>query len=132
MPVTVSAGIRVTGSAQQPDISFISTPTLPQDEILARILFGGAEAGQAIGPGLILEFSRHMNHLLELDVAARTVRGEPGLVLDELNARLKPHGLQLPLDLSTANRATIGGMIANAVPKKQLTNPLFYLKLLFK
>lgn len=74
---------------------------------------GTSQAGQAIGPGLLLDFSRHMHRLLELDVSARTVRVEPGLVLDELNARLKPHGLHLPLDLSTANRATIGGMIAN-------------------
>ena len=74
---------------------------------------GTSQAGQAIGPGLQLDFSRHMNRLLDLDVEARTVRVEPGMVLDELNARLKPHGLQLPLDLSTSSRATIGGMIAN-------------------
>ena len=74
---------------------------------------GTSQAGQAIGPGLQLDFSRHMNRLLDLDIEGRTVRVEPGMVLDELNARLKPHGLQLPLDLSTSSRATIGGMIAN-------------------
>jgi len=74
---------------------------------------GTSQAGQAIGPGLVLDFSRYMHRLLELDVEARTAWVEPGLVLDELNARLAPHDLQLPLDLSTANRATIGGMIAN-------------------
>ena len=74
---------------------------------------GTSQAGQAIGPGLQLDFSKHMHRLLDLDVEGLTVRVEPGMVLDELNARLKPHGLQLPLDLSTSNRATIGGMIAN-------------------
>lgn len=74
---------------------------------------GTSQAGQAIGAGLSLDFSRYMNRVLDLDVAAARVTVEPGLVLDELNAQLKPHGLHLPLDLSTSNRATIGGMIAN-------------------
>ncbi|MCB0062478.1 MAG: FAD-binding oxidoreductase, partial [Caldilineaceae bacterium] len=74
---------------------------------------GTSQAGQSIGNGISLDFSRHMHRVLELDLAARTVWVEPGVVLEELNAQLKPHGLQLPLDLSTANRATIGGMIAN-------------------
>jgi FAD/FMN-containing dehydrogenase/Fe-S oxidoreductase len=74
---------------------------------------GTSQAGQAIGAGLQLDFSKHMYRLLELDVENQVVRVEPGIVLDELNAELKPHGLQLPLDLSTSNRATIGGMLAN-------------------
>ena len=74
---------------------------------------GTSQAGQAIGAGISLDFSRYMNRLLALNVEERYVRVEPGMVLDELNAQLKPHGLQLPLDLSTSNRATIGGMIAN-------------------
>lgn len=74
---------------------------------------GTSQAGQAIGAGVSLDFSRHMNRILDLDVEGRTVWVEPGLVLDELNAHLRPHGLQLPLDLSTSSRATIGGMIAN-------------------
>jgi len=74
---------------------------------------GTSQAGQAIGAGLSLDFSRYMNRVLDLDTEAATVTVEPGIVLDELNALLKPHGLQLPLDLSTSNRATIGGMIAN-------------------
>ena len=74
---------------------------------------GTSQAGQAIGAGVQVDFSRHMNRLLDLDVEAMTARVEPGIVLDELNALLKPHGLQLPLDLSTSSRATIGGMIAN-------------------
>ena len=74
---------------------------------------GTSQAGQAIGAGLSLDFSRYMNRVLDLDTEAATVTVEPGIVLDELNALLKPHALQLPLDLSTSNRATIGGMIAN-------------------
>ena len=74
---------------------------------------GTSQAGQAIGAGLSLDFSRYMNRVLDLDIEAATVTVEPGIVLDELNDLLKPHGLQLPLDLSTSNRATIGGMIAN-------------------
>ena len=74
---------------------------------------GTSQAGQAIGAGVQLDFSRHMNRVLELDLDNRRVRVEPGIVLDELNDQLKPHGLQLPLDLSTSNRATIGGMLAN-------------------
>ena len=74
---------------------------------------GTSQAGQAIGAGISLDFSRYMNRVLDLDTTAATVTVEPGIVLDELNALLKPHGLHLPLDLSTSNRATIGGMIAN-------------------
>lgn len=74
---------------------------------------GTSQAGQAIGAGISLDFSRYMNRVLVLDAGGGKVTVEPGIVLDELNALLKPHGLQLPLDLSTSNRATIGGMIAN-------------------
>ena len=54
-----------------------------------------------------------MRRILEIDPDRATVTVEPGIVLDELNSQLEPHGLQLPLDLSTASRATIGGMISN-------------------
>ena len=74
---------------------------------------GTSQAGQAIGAGIQLDFSKYMNDVLSVDVDSRTVRVQPGIVLDELNAQLRPLGLQLPLDLSTSNRATIGGMIAN-------------------
>jgi len=74
---------------------------------------GTSQCGQSIGPGVQIDFSKYMRKLLDLDVEAGTVRVEPGIVLAELNQKLQPHGLQLPLDLSTANRATIGGMVAN-------------------
>ena len=74
---------------------------------------GTSQAGQAIGAGLQVDFSKNLNRVLEVNAAERWVRVEPGIVLDELNARLKPHGLRFAPDISTASRATIGGMMAN-------------------
>src|SRR5438477_2485069 len=74
---------------------------------------GTSQAGQAIGAGVQLDFSKYLRKVIALDPDARTVRVEPGIVLDELNAFLRPYGLWLPLDISTSDRATIGGMIAN-------------------
>jgi FAD/FMN-containing dehydrogenase/Fe-S oxidoreductase len=74
---------------------------------------GTSQAGQAIGEGLIVDTSKHLNQLLEVNVDERWARVEPGLVLDELNAKLRPHGLRFAPDVSTASRATIGGMMAN-------------------
>ena len=74
---------------------------------------GTGLTGGAVNRGLQLDCSRHLNRILEIDPAARTARVEPGVVLDELNAAIKPHGLQFAPDVATASRATIGGMIAN-------------------
>jgi FAD/FMN-containing dehydrogenase/Fe-S oxidoreductase len=74
---------------------------------------GTSQAGQAIGPGLVVDTSKYLRTILELNVAERWARVEPGLVLDELNAQLRPHGLRFAPDVSTASRATIGGMMAN-------------------
>ncbi len=74
---------------------------------------GTAQAGQSIGAGLQVDTSKYYNRILELNVAERWVRVEPGIVLDELNAQLKPHGLRFAPDVSTASRAAIGGMMAN-------------------
>ena len=74
---------------------------------------GTGLAGQAIGRGIILDMSRYMAAVLELNVAERWVRVQPGVVLDELNACLKPHGLQFGPDVATGNRANIGGMVGN-------------------
>src|SRR5579872_908700 len=74
---------------------------------------GTSQAGQAIGSGVVLDCSRHLNRVLEINAAERWARVEPGCVLDDLNLELKPLGLQLPLDISTSDRATLGGMIAN-------------------
>jgi len=74
---------------------------------------GTSQGGQAVGAALILDFTKHLDRVVELDTHARTVKVEPGIVLDHLNARLKPHGLFFPIDPSTASRATIGGMAGN-------------------
>ncbi len=74
---------------------------------------GSSQAGQTVGESLVIDCSKHLNRVLELDVAGRRARVEPGIVLDELNRQLKPHGLWFPVDISTSSRATIGGMAAN-------------------
>ncbi len=74
---------------------------------------GTSLAGQAIGDGMIVDTTRYLNRILEVDLLAQTVRVEPGVVLDELNAHLKTHGLWLALDTSTANRCVIGGVVGN-------------------
>src|SRR5204862_6496921 len=71
-------------------------------------------AGGAIDrAGRHLDFSKYCNRILEVNAAEKWVRVEPGCVLDDLNLHVKPHGLQFAPDISTANRATIGGMVAN-------------------
>ncbi|MBM3774486.1 MAG: FAD-binding protein [Acidobacteria bacterium] len=74
---------------------------------------GTSQAGQAVGEGIQLDFSKYLNRLLEVNPAERWARVEPGIVLDELNATLRPHGLRFAPDISTASRATVGGMMAN-------------------
>ena len=74
---------------------------------------GTSQAGQAIGAGIQLDFSKHLRKIISFEPEALRVRVEPGIVLDELNGFLRPYKLQLPLDISTSDRATIGGMIAN-------------------
>ena len=74
---------------------------------------GTSQAGQAIGAGLQLDTAKYFNRVLEVNVAERWARVEPGIVLDELNAHLLPHRLKFAPDISTANRATVGGMISN-------------------
>lgn len=74
---------------------------------------GTSQAGQSIGPGVILDCSKYYNRILEVNAAERWARVQPGCVLDELNQQVKSKGLQFAPDISTANRATIGGMVAN-------------------
>ena len=74
---------------------------------------GTSQAGQAVGAGLQIDASKYYNRLLEVNAEQRWVRVEPGIVLDELNAQLQPLGLRFAPDISTASRATIGGMVAN-------------------
>lgn len=74
---------------------------------------GTSQCGQAINSGLVIDGSKHLTRILALDPANARVTVEPGIVLDELNRQLKPHGLWFPVDVSTASRATIGGMAGN-------------------
>ncbi len=74
---------------------------------------GTGLTGGTVGTGVQLDLSRHMNRMGRLDLEARTIEVEPGVVLDELNKHLAPHGLHFAPDVATGNRATIGGMIAN-------------------
>jgi FAD/FMN-containing dehydrogenase/Fe-S oxidoreductase len=74
---------------------------------------GTSQCGQTINDGIVVDFSKHLNRIIALDVENRTCVVEPGIVLDDLNRQLKRHGLWFPVDVSTASRATIGGMAGN-------------------
>nr|WP_225224892.1 FAD-binding and (Fe-S)-binding domain-containing protein [Cellulomonas sp. JH27-2] len=74
---------------------------------------GTSVAGNAVGPGVVLDFSRHVNRILEIDPEARTARIEPGVVMASLQKAAAPHGLRFGPDPSTQARATLGGMIGN-------------------
>ena len=74
---------------------------------------GTSQCGQTVGNNIVIDYSKHLNRLVHLDVENRICVVEPGIVLDQLNQLLKPHGLWFPVDVSTASRATIGGMAAN-------------------
>jgi FAD/FMN-containing dehydrogenase/Fe-S oxidoreductase len=74
---------------------------------------GTSQNGQAINDALLLDTTRGLNRILEIDPSNRRCIVEPGVVLDDLNRQLEPHGLWFPVDVSTASRATIGGMAGN-------------------
>ncbi|MEI5999754.1 FAD-binding protein [Paraburkholderia bengalensis] len=74
---------------------------------------GSSQCGQTVGEALVVDTSKWLNQVIAFDKAQRTVTVEPGVVLDHLNAWLKPHGLWFPVDVSTAAQCTIGGMAGN-------------------
>lgn len=74
---------------------------------------GTSLAGQVVGHGIIMDISRHFNHIIELNVEEQWVRVQPGVIRDDLNNYLKPFGLMFGPETSTASRAMIGGMIGN-------------------
>ncbi len=74
---------------------------------------GTSQCGQTTGVGLVIDHSKYLRKVLHVDAAQRTVEVEPGIVLDHLNAALKPHGLWYPVDVSTSAQATLGGMAGN-------------------
>ncbi len=75
---------------------------------------GTSQNGQTINRGLIVDYSKYLNQVIEVDSASQTCEVQPGLVLDHLNAQLKPTGLWYPVDASTSSRANVlGGMTGN-------------------
>ena len=84
----------------------LGVPVLPRGA-------GTSLAGQTVGPGLVLDLSRHMHEIVSIDPEARTARVQMGVVQDDLNRAAAPYGLMFGPDTSTSNRATIGGMVGN-------------------
>jgi FAD/FMN-containing dehydrogenase/Fe-S oxidoreductase len=88
---------------------------LAREEGVSVLARGGgtSQAGQTVNESLVIDCSKHMTQIYEIDIGERRCTVAPGIVLDDLNRKLKPHGLWFPVDVSTASRATIGGMAAN-------------------
>ncbi len=101
VPRTVAEAERALGIARAEGVS-----VLPRGG-------GSSQSGQTVGKSLVIDCSKHLTRILDLDVGGRRCVVEPGIVLDDLNRALKPHGLWFPVDVSTASRATIGGMAGN-------------------
>ena len=74
---------------------------------------GTSQCGQTVNNAIVIANSKYLNKVLEFDKESMTCVVQPGIVLDELNRFLKPHGLWFPVDVSTSSRATIGGMTGN-------------------
>jgi FAD/FMN-containing dehydrogenase/Fe-S oxidoreductase len=74
---------------------------------------GSSQCGQTVGAALIIDDSKYLNQMTEVNAEARTALVQPGLVLDALNAKLRPLGLWFPVDVSTSAQATLGGMAGN-------------------
>ena len=74
---------------------------------------GTSQAGQTVGESLVVDCSKYLTRILDLDIKGAACAVEPGIVLDDLNRQLKPQGLWFPVDISTSSRATIGGMAGN-------------------
>jgi FAD/FMN-containing dehydrogenase/Fe-S oxidoreductase len=74
---------------------------------------GTSQAGQTVGESLVIDCSKYLTRIVDLDIKRARCTVEPGIVLDDLNRQLKPHGLWFPVDISTSSRATIGGMAGN-------------------
>ncbi|OWV29778.1 FAD-binding oxidoreductase, partial [Halomonas campaniensis] len=90
----------------------LAAQTTHRDIVLTPRGGGTGTNGQSLTDGIVVDVSRHMNKIIEIDVDARRVRVQAGVIKDQLNAALKPHGLFFAPELSTSNRATIGGMIS--------------------
>ncbi|HSC62361.1 MAG TPA: FAD-linked oxidase C-terminal domain-containing protein [Caldimonas sp.] len=84
----------------------LAVPVLPRGA-------GTSQCGQTTGAALVIDSTRHLRNVVAVDAERRVATVEPGVVLDDLNAQLKPHGLWFPVDVSTSAQATIGGMAGN-------------------
>ena len=98
-----------TGEAARAAIAIAAEEGVP---VLPRGA-GSSQCGQTVGAALVIDDSKYLHRLVELDAAQRSALVEPGLVLDTLNAKLRPHGLWFPVDVSTSAQATLGGMAGN-------------------
>ena len=107
----IPAGVLVPQSADDISTAF----QIAREEGISITARGGgtSQCGQTVGEGLIIDASKNLNRILEIDHEKGEARVEPGLVLDQLNAQLKRHGLFFPVDVSTSSRATLGGMTGN-------------------
>src|SRR5690606_36275754 len=74
---------------------------------------GTSQCGQTVGAALVIDNSKYLNRVLDFNLEAMTVTVEPGIVLDHLNAWLRPHGVWFPVDVSTSAQCTLGGMAGN-------------------
>lgn len=101
-PQTLDDLVRIATLSDQPEYA---------DVVLSPRGGGTGTNGQSLTDGLLVDVSRHMNHVLEINADERWVRVQGGVVKDQLNAALKPYGLFFAPELSTSNRATVGGMI---------------------
>jgi len=84
----------------------LEVPVLPRGA-------GSSQCGQTVGEALVIDHSKSLCEIVDFDPDAMTVTVQPGVVLDQLNAYLRPHGLWFPVDVSTSAQATIGGMAGN-------------------
>jgi len=101
VPRTEAAAVRAMEIALEAGV-----PVLPRGA-------GTSQCGQTVGAALVIDHSKHLSEVVEFDPARATVTVQPGVVLDRLNAFLRPHGLWFPVDVSTSAQATIGGMAGN-------------------
>ena len=83
-----------------------NVPVLPRTS-------GSSLAGQAVNEALIIDVTRHVDSILEINAEEKWVRVQPGVVLDHLNATLAPHGLKFGPDPASSNRAAMGGIVGN-------------------
>src|SRR3984885_15058556 len=95
------------------DIKLLINFARQQNTSLIPRTAGTSLAGQVVGNGIVVDVSKNFTQILELNAAEKWVRVQPGVIRDELNLFLKPHGLYFGPETSTANRAMIGGMVGN-------------------